>query len=95
MGLLVHLIISYYYARSVQGPFEWCLVATLRQPIAPGCLLAGATGAASPQLSSCGGFLLKQFQVSGHPRLAQVAESAPQPVAAEVGSAHTWGAAGG
>lgn len=28
------------------------------QPVAPGCLLAGATGAALPQLSSCGGFLL-------------------------------------
>lgn len=90
MGLPVHLVISYYYASTAQGPFEWRLVATLRQPVAPGCLLAGATGAASPQLSSCRGFLLKQFQVLGRPRLARVAESAPQPVAA-----HTWGAAGG
>lgn len=28
------------------------------QPVAPGCVLAGATGAALSQLSSCGGFLL-------------------------------------
>jgi len=54
MELPVHLTISYYCASTAQGPFEYCFVIKHT----PGCTLAGATGAALPQLSSCGGFLL-------------------------------------
>lgn len=100
MGLPVHLIISYYYASTVQAPFEYCFIATLRLAICSSWVLVGWSHGSSVTpafqlqwLSPFSWSITKPENICAwlRSRLQKLPNS---PLLAEVSKIHACGAAG-